>query len=58
MIACQDLIDLVRAYNPKTDEKLVSAAYDYGREMHEGQFDIQSQVDVGTTVTIRLRPTS
>jgi GTP pyrophosphokinase/guanosine-3',5'-bis(diphosphate) 3'-pyrophosphohydrolase len=38
MIACQDLIDLVRAYNPKTDEKLISAAYDYGREMHEGQF--------------------
>ena len=38
MIACQDLIDLVRAYNPKTDEKLISAAYDYGRQMHEGQF--------------------
>ncbi len=38
MIACQDLIKLVRAYNPKTDEKLISAAYDYGREMHEGQF--------------------
>jgi GTP pyrophosphokinase/guanosine-3',5'-bis(diphosphate) 3'-pyrophosphohydrolase len=38
MIACQDLIDLVRAYNPKTDEKLVSAAYDYGRQMHDGQF--------------------
>jgi len=38
MIACQDLIALVRTYNPKTDEKLISAAYDYGREMHEGQF--------------------
>ncbi|MRU16308.1 bifunctional (p)ppGpp synthetase/guanosine-3',5'-bis(diphosphate) 3'-pyrophosphohydrolase [Roseovarius sp. A21] len=38
MIACQDLIDLVRAYNPKTDAKLISAAYEYGREMHEGQF--------------------
>ncbi|WP_294624205.1 bifunctional (p)ppGpp synthetase/guanosine-3',5'-bis(diphosphate) 3'-pyrophosphohydrolase [uncultured Roseovarius sp.] len=37
MIACQDLIALVRTYNPKTDEKLISAAYDYGREMHEGQ---------------------
>jgi GTP pyrophosphokinase/guanosine-3',5'-bis(diphosphate) 3'-pyrophosphohydrolase len=38
MIACQDLIKLVRTYNPKTDEKLISAAYDYGREMHAGQF--------------------
>lgn len=27
-------------------------------EMHDGQFDIQSQVNVGTTVTFRLRPTS
>src|SRR6056300_1012679 len=38
MIACQNLIKLVRAYNPKTDEKLISAAYEYGRQMHEGQF--------------------
>ncbi|WP_120502082.1 bifunctional (p)ppGpp synthetase/guanosine-3',5'-bis(diphosphate) 3'-pyrophosphohydrolase [Roseovarius sp. EL26] len=38
MIAVDDLIELVRAYNPKTDEKLIRAAYDYGRDMHEGQF--------------------
>ncbi|SLN22855.1 GTP pyrophosphokinase rsh [Roseovarius albus] len=38
MIAVEDLIELVRAYNPKTDEKLIRAAYDYGRDMHEGQF--------------------
>ncbi|WP_299847084.1 bifunctional (p)ppGpp synthetase/guanosine-3',5'-bis(diphosphate) 3'-pyrophosphohydrolase [uncultured Roseovarius sp.] len=38
MIAQEDLIALVRTYNPKTDEKLISAAYEYGREMHEGQY--------------------
>ncbi len=38
MIAVDDLIELVRAYNPKSDESLIRAAYDYGLEMHEGQF--------------------
>ncbi|SMX26845.1 GTP pyrophosphokinase rsh [Pelagimonas phthalicica] len=38
MIAADDLVALVRNYNPKTNEKLILAAYDYGREMHEGQF--------------------
>jgi GTP pyrophosphokinase/guanosine-3',5'-bis(diphosphate) 3'-pyrophosphohydrolase len=38
MIAAEDLIALVRNYNPKTNEALIHAAYDYGREMHEGQF--------------------
>jgi GTP pyrophosphokinase/guanosine-3',5'-bis(diphosphate) 3'-pyrophosphohydrolase len=28
----------VRAYNPKTNEKTIRAAFDFGREMHEGQF--------------------
>jgi len=37
MIDVEDLIALVRNYNPKTNEKLIAAAYDYGREMHEGQ---------------------
>ncbi|MDX1785016.1 MAG: bifunctional (p)ppGpp synthetase/guanosine-3',5'-bis(diphosphate) 3'-pyrophosphohydrolase [Roseovarius sp.] len=37
MIAVEDLIELVRTYNPKADEELLRAAYDYGREMHEGQ---------------------
>ncbi|QYX58271.1 bifunctional (p)ppGpp synthetase/guanosine-3',5'-bis(diphosphate) 3'-pyrophosphohydrolase [Roseovarius sp. SCSIO 43702] len=36
-IPVEDLITLVRAYNPKTDEKLIRAAYEYGREMHKGQ---------------------
>ncbi|RKF14681.1 bifunctional (p)ppGpp synthetase/guanosine-3',5'-bis(diphosphate) 3'-pyrophosphohydrolase [Roseovarius spongiae] len=38
MIAVEDLIALVRAYNPKTDESLLRAAYGYAREMHEGQY--------------------
>ncbi|MBV7394395.1 RelA/SpoT family protein [Mameliella sediminis] len=38
MISAEDLVDLVRNYNPRTNEKLISAAYDYGREMHDGQF--------------------
>ena len=32
------LLDLVRAYNPKTNAPLIRAAYEFGQEMHEGQF--------------------
>ena len=38
MIAADDLVALVRNYNPKTNEALIRAAYEYGRDMHEGQF--------------------
>ncbi|SFL66610.1 RelA/SpoT family protein [Shimia aestuarii] len=38
MIPADDLVDLIRAYNPRTNEALIRAAYDYGRDMHEGQF--------------------
>jgi GTP diphosphokinase / guanosine-3',5'-bis(diphosphate) 3'-diphosphatase len=38
MIAADDLVALVRNYNPRTNETLIRAAYDYGRAMHEGQF--------------------
>ncbi len=38
MIAVDDLIALVRNYNPKTDEKRIRAAYEFGWKMHEGQF--------------------
>lgn len=38
MIAVDDLIALVRNYNPKTNEALLRQAYDYGLAMHEGQF--------------------
>ena len=37
MIDADDLIALVRNYNPKTNAKLIEAAYNYGQEMHEGQ---------------------
>src|SRR6056297_1929849 len=37
MIAADDLVALVRNYNPRTNEALIRAAYAYGREMHEGQ---------------------
>ncbi len=38
MIDVEDLIALVRNYNPNTNEDLIRRAYDYGRVMHEGQF--------------------
>lgn len=38
MIAVDDLIALIRNYNPKTNEKLIRAAYDFGRDMHKDQF--------------------
>ncbi|EEB85186.1 RelA/SpoT family protein [Roseobacter sp. GAI101] len=37
-ITADDLIALVRAYNPKSNEKHIRLAYDYGQQMHEGQF--------------------
>ncbi|GAA6194246.1 bifunctional (p)ppGpp synthetase/guanosine-3',5'-bis(diphosphate) 3'-pyrophosphohydrolase [Phaeobacter sp. NW0010-22] len=37
MIAAEDLIALVRNYNPKTNEKRLTEAYDFGNQMHEGQ---------------------
>ncbi len=38
MIAAQDLIELVRTYNPKTDEAKITKAFEFGAEMHDGQF--------------------
>ncbi|MAQ36198.1 MULTISPECIES: RelA/SpoT family protein [Thioclava] len=38
MIDVEDLIALVRNYNPKTDADLIRKAYAYGKDMHEGQF--------------------
>ena len=38
MIDADDLIALVQNYNPKSDAKLIRRAYEYGREMHEGQY--------------------
>ena len=38
MTSADDLVGLVRAYNPKSNADLIRAAYDFGRAMHEGQF--------------------
>ena len=37
MIDVEDLIALVRNYNPRTNEALIRDAYAYGLKMHEGQ---------------------
>ncbi|HBQ37320.1 MAG TPA: bifunctional (p)ppGpp synthetase/guanosine-3',5'-bis(diphosphate) 3'-pyrophosphohydrolase [Rhodobacteraceae bacterium] len=37
-ITIEDLIGLVRNYNPKTNEALIRQAYAYGAQMHDGQF--------------------
>ncbi len=37
MIDADDLIALVRNYNPRTNEAMIRQAYAYGRAMHEGQ---------------------
>jgi guanosine-3',5'-bis(diphosphate) 3'-pyrophosphohydrolase len=37
MIDVEDLIALVRNYNPNTNADLIRLAYDYGRRMHDGQ---------------------
>lgn len=37
MIDVEDLIALVRNYNPRTNAELIRHAYAYGRKMHEGQ---------------------
>ncbi len=38
MFPADDLVELVRAYNPKANDVLIRDAYLFGREMHEGQF--------------------
>ncbi|MBW0158609.1 bifunctional (p)ppGpp synthetase/guanosine-3',5'-bis(diphosphate) 3'-pyrophosphohydrolase [Sedimentimonas flavescens] len=38
MIDVEDLIALVRNYNPRTNSELIRKAYAYGLKMHEGQF--------------------
>jgi GTP pyrophosphokinase/guanosine-3',5'-bis(diphosphate) 3'-pyrophosphohydrolase len=38
MIDVEDLVALVRNYNPRTNADLIRRAYAYGMAMHEGQF--------------------
>ncbi len=37
MITDEDLIDLIRVYNPRSDAELIRAAYAYGQAAHLGQ---------------------
>ena len=38
MTTANDLIALVRTYNPRTNESMLADAFAFGAEMHEGQF--------------------
>jgi (p)ppGpp synthase/HD superfamily hydrolase len=38
MIDVEDLLSLVRNYNPKCNEALLRGAYAYAQDMHEGQY--------------------
>ncbi|PWE32490.1 bifunctional (p)ppGpp synthetase/guanosine-3',5'-bis(diphosphate) 3'-pyrophosphohydrolase [Maritimibacter sp. 55A14] len=38
MIDVEDLVELVRNYNPRSNSDLIRGAYAYGKAMHEGQF--------------------
>ena len=38
MTTADELIALVRTYNPRSNEKLLREAYAFGAAMHEGQF--------------------
>jgi len=37
MLEANDLVALIKTYNPDCDAALITAAYEYGREMHSGQ---------------------
>ncbi len=38
MISAERLIELVRTYNPKTNAEKIAAAFEFGKQMHDGQF--------------------
>ncbi|MCF2905746.1 bifunctional (p)ppGpp synthetase/guanosine-3',5'-bis(diphosphate) 3'-pyrophosphohydrolase [Octadecabacter sp. CECT 8868] len=38
MISADDLIALIRTYNPKTNADMIADAFAFGAEMHDGQF--------------------
>ncbi|MBT8153377.1 bifunctional (p)ppGpp synthetase/guanosine-3',5'-bis(diphosphate) 3'-pyrophosphohydrolase [Epibacterium ulvae] len=38
MISAERLIELVRTYNPKTNADKIAAAFEFGKQMHDGQF--------------------
>ncbi|MEM1289727.1 MAG: bifunctional (p)ppGpp synthetase/guanosine-3',5'-bis(diphosphate) 3'-pyrophosphohydrolase [Pseudomonadota bacterium] len=44
MVDVEDLIERVRAYNPRTNADMIRAAYDYAAQMHDGQFRQSGEV--------------
>ena len=44
MIDVEDLVELVRNYNPRTNADLIRDAYAYGAEMHEGQVRASGEI--------------
>ena len=38
MIDVEELVRLVQAYNPKTNDRLINEAYEYSKNMHTGQY--------------------
>ncbi|QHQ37074.1 RelA/SpoT family protein [Algicella marina] len=43
MISDDQLVDLIKAYNPRTDEALIRSAYAYGKQAHEGQVRVSGE---------------
>ena len=56
MIDADDLIELVRDYNPRTDAKLIRQAYAYGREMHKGQIRFSGEEFFSHPVAVAAIP--
>ncbi len=48
------LIDLVRAYNPRSDGGLIAAAYEYGARMHEGQVRTSGEPYISHPVAVAV----
>ena len=53
MTSADDLISLVRDYNPKTNEARLRDAYAFGEEMHGGQFAIEFRVKHGEEICMK-----
>ena len=37
MISLEKLVELTESYNPRSDEELIRRAFNYAKQMHEGQ---------------------
>ena len=43
MLNSNELISLIKDYNPNCDEDLISRAYEYGKNFHDGQFRVSGE---------------